>query len=488
MAGYLHGAYGQVSTAGSRVAEQSRNAFVYVGTAPVHTLQDGYLNVNKPVLVQNIAEARRYFGYSDDWANYTLCEVMHAHLETKGVGPVIFINVLDPNEHATEEQFNAKETPVNGRITISGAESIIYDTVVVPDKTLNEDYTMQYDSAKETLTITEMTKGGLGTEEITITFSRISPLDVDSEDIIGESDGEGWNTGIHAIKNVYQTTGLFPSYLLCPKYSTLPEVHDAMYENSQKINGHWDAYILADIPITDDENLEMTLDAAVTWRDEKGYNKPNETVYFPMVEGTDGKKYHLSVLAAANLQELLIGQDGIPYKTASNTAVPIVQNLYVGGSAEGKIYDDQMINEKLNKNGIASAAYVGGAWVIWGAHAADYTHSTGNHLNVSETNMMMLLYLSNDFQHRRSRDVDKPMSRNDLESIVAEERTRLDALVRSGALVYGTVAINSDELAMSDAMSGDYSFVFDISTMPLAKSLTAYVNWTDEGFMTYFTL
>ena len=38
----------------------------------------------------------------------------------------------------------------------------------------------------------------------------------------------------------------------------------------------------------------------------------------------------------------------------------------------------------------------------------------------------------------------------------------------------------------SDIMSGDYTFMFDITTTPLAKSLTAIVNWTDDGFVTYF--
>ena len=35
-------------------------------------------------------------------------------------------------------------------------------------------------------------------------------------------------------------------------------------------------------------------------------------------------------------------------------------------------------------------------------------------------------------------------------------------------------------------MNGDFSFVFDITTTPLARSLTAIVNWTDEGFTTYY--
>ena len=61
MAEYLHGAYGQINAVGNRVASKSRSAIVCIGTAPVHTLKGGASNVNKPILVNNIAEARSLF-------------------------------------------------------------------------------------------------------------------------------------------------------------------------------------------------------------------------------------------------------------------------------------------------------------------------------------------------------------------------------------------------------------------------------------------
>ena len=99
---------------------------------------------------------------------------------------------------------------------------------------------------------------------------------------------------------------------------------------------------------------------------------------------------------------------------------------------------------------------------------------------------MMLYYISNDFQHRRTEDVDKPVSANDLQTIVAEEQTRIDALLNIRALTHGIVYLNAEADDRSDIMNGDFSFTFDITTTPLAKSLTAIVNWTDDGFVTYF--
>ncbi len=489
MADYKHGAYGVIQAVGSRVADESQGAIVYVGTAPVHNVEGGANNVNKPIVVNNIAEARKYFGYSDEWDKYTLCEAMHVHLENKGVGPLVFINVLNPATHKASDAGTVSKTPENGRVTIHAAQDIILDSVVVKSdnttKIKGTDYAIAYNIEKKTITISELTAGALGTSALTITYNTVDASAVTAADVIGTSDGLGLNTGVFAIKNVYQLTGYIPAYLAAPGFSSVPAVHAAMYQNSVKVNGHWDVYMFVDLPIMNSET-PLTLDTAKTYKNGNGYTKENETVFFPLAQGNDGKIYHLSVLAAANFQELLLSQDGIPYKTASNTDCSLIENLYLGASNTGRVYDDSIINEKLNKNGIASAAYVGGRWAIWGCHSADYDQDNGDQINVAETNRMMLYYISNDFQHRRTPDVDKPMTANDLQTIIAEEQTRVDALLNIGALTRGVVTLNADAQARSDIMNGDYSFLFDITTTPLAKSLTAIVNWTDEGFVTYF--
>jgi phage tail sheath protein FI len=252
-----------------------------------------------------------------------------------------------------------------------------------------------------------------------------------------------------------------------------------MYQVSKKVNGHWDMWMFADLPIT------CTMANAATWKAANGYDHENETVYFPMAKGVDGKNYHLSVLAAANFLELLADNDGIPYHSASNTDAEVIESLYLGES-DTALYDDEIINEYLNKNGIASAAFIGGRWAIWGAHAADYNPENADSVNVAETNRMMLYYVSNDFQARRPRDVDKPMTANDIASIVAEEQGRLNALIAMGALIYGEASLDAESIVDSDVYSGDFLFEFRVTTTPLAKSLKALVAWVDDGYSTYF--
>ncbi len=489
MADYLHGAYGQIQAVGSRVSSKSQTAIVYIGTAPVHQVEGGAKNVNRPILVSNIAEARRMLGYCDDFASYTLCEAMHVHFDLNGVGPLIFINVLDPARHVAAEAGSKSLTPENGRITIVAAESIILDSVVVKagseTKIKGKDYAISYNVDKKLIAISELKKGSLGTSAVTISYNLIDPAAVTANDVIGASDGYGLNTGILAVQNVYQATGYIPSFLLAPGFSSIPAVHSVMAQNSVKINGHWDAYMLVDLPIIDGEE-PVTLATAKTWKNDHDYKQENETVYFPMAAGTDGNKYHLSTLAAANLQVLLLEQDGIPYRTPSNTECSLIDNLYLGEGAADRAYDDTLINNVLNRNGIASAAYIGGHWVIWGAHCADYNQDSADYINVADTNRMMLYYISNDFQHRRTNDMDKPLTANDIRSIVAEEQARLDALRKIGALLLGEVRLNAEPDAMSDIVNGDFSITFDVTTTPLAKSLTATVNWTPNGFVTYF--
>ena len=498
MSDYKHGAYGQQNVVGIPITAKTQNAVVLVGTAPVQTLMpddNGNWPVNKPVLIHDIGEAKRIFGYSDDWTKYSLCEAMHIFLELYGVGPVVIINVLDPKTtHKASSATTKTATPSGGKIVIASAEDIILDTIKVSTqdtppvvKVKGTDYTAVYDADKQTITIQELTAGALGSSALTVEYYTVTASSVSSSDIIGATDNMGTNTGLYAIRNVYNLCGVVPSILMAPGWSEVPAVHAVMASVTQKIGGHWDAWMLTDIPISDN-GTPVTMATAKTWKDANGYTRKNETVSFPMITGTDGKKYHLSVIRCANFLSITAENDGIPYHTASNTAAGIIANLWLGSGNEDKVFDDLIINENLNKNGICSAAFVGGQWVIWGAHSAEYDQANGDNINVAETNYMMLFYLSNDFQVRRSADVDKPLSLNDIQSIIADEQARLDALVKIHALSYAKAYLNTDEIAKSDMYFGDYMFSFDVTTTPIAKSLTVKVSWVGNGYATFFDL
>ena len=82
--------------------------------------------------------------------------------------------------------------------------------------------------------------------------------------------------------------------------------------------------------------------------------------------------------------------------------------------------------------------------------------------------------------------VDKPLTPNDIKNIRSQEQTKLDGLTTSGKLAYGTVSVKSDAEAKSDIVNGDYCFTFNVTSTPIAKSLAADVNWTEDGFVAYY--
>ena len=95
---YKHGVYTEeIPTALVAMTETDAGLIVAVGTAPVHLSAEP--QVNKPVLCYTYAEAVAALGYSADWKNYTLCEVIKQHFAYYNMAPLVLINVLDPAKH-----------------------------------------------------------------------------------------------------------------------------------------------------------------------------------------------------------------------------------------------------------------------------------------------------------------------------------------------------------------------------------------------------
>ena len=144
---YLHGTYGAFSPSIGAVPVKSGTVAVYVGTAPVNLVR-GYADkgvVNEPVKISNLSDAQNTLGYSDDWNTFTLCEAIKAHFDNSlgNVGPVVFINVLNPATHKKSGS-QSNVTFANGQAIIV-SDKIILDTLVLTGKTEGKDYQMSYD-------------------------------------------------------------------------------------------------------------------------------------------------------------------------------------------------------------------------------------------------------------------------------------------------------------------------------------------------------
>ena len=111
MSQYKHGVYTKempTSIVPPRIV--ATNTVFAVGTAPVHELDEGKKRyVNEPRMYNSYDEFVEEMGYSDDWINYTLCELAECHFSKFGAAPIVCVNVFDPEKHKTNDEPDASK-------------------------------------------------------------------------------------------------------------------------------------------------------------------------------------------------------------------------------------------------------------------------------------------------------------------------------------------------------------------------------------------
>ncbi len=480
---YKHGVYGVIEPSEGLASQASETVAVYVGLAPVHLLPDWSKSVNKPIRISSFDEAKAKLGYlGSGWDTYTLCEAIAAHFggETgTAAGPIYCINVLDPATHKDADATEITGADISsGRYEFASTDAIV-STVRVADKVLDTDYTVNYVNGKVVITaLTTMTASE------TITYTKIKTSSVTKTTIIG-AKAETGNTGLYAINSVYEIRADIPAILACPKWSETPDVYEAMLAASTQINGHWEAFVVADIPILDGSTAVDTKAKAITWKSTNAYTSKRSKVCWPQVKAASGDVYHLSTLVVAMMQRTDAGNDGIPMESVSNKAIGVTA-CYFGADSTTVGYDQEASNG-LNEKGITTAAYWGGSIAIWGDHTAAYQYGAENEPDaIFDVNMRMLMYIVNQFQARHGAEIDTPMTIARKDSIVNAEQAELDALVGMGALIGSPrVEFRQNDNPIDNLVSGDFVFAVRITATPPLKSLTARVTYTTEGFTAF---
>lgn len=487
MADYKHGTYGEFAASIGRAATSSGTVGVYIGTAPVNLIR-GYADadvVNEPVLLSNKAAVQRLMGYTDRWDKFSLCEAFKAHFYGEEcVGPIVAINVLDPALHQKEEGVTETLTFVNGRATIT-SDTIILDSLVLEGKAEGADYSVDYDFTKGQVII-----DSIGLEKITgtveATYSVVDPDAITEDDIIGGVTSGGVYTGIGCVGLIYQTLNIIPNLIAAPGWSHNKGVYDAMVAEAVKINGHWDAMVVADIPLTDKSGAVDTIEKAVKWKADNGFTSERAKVCWPQVQNTGGEVYHLSTLWVWRQMLVDASHNGVPMETASNKEIPVARQ-YFGADSKNRGFDQQRANE-LNANGIATAVFFGGLWVLWGPHTAAFKHGAiTDNRSIFDVNIRMMMHVYNDFQMEHAVEIDGPMTRAMADTIKNREQEKADALAAQGAFI-GTPVVRFDEDANStdEMVQGNFVWCFEGTPTPPFKSGTIRVAYTTDGFNSYF--
>lgn len=485
---YQYGTYGNIGESIAQSAIQAGTVAVYIGTAPVNLIRN-YKEagvVNTPVKVSNFVHAQKALGYSNDWEAFTLCEAIFAHFNSTvgNIGPIYLINVLDPDTMRGSTAKTKSLTFSNGRAEF-WSDTVILDTILIADKVENVDFAVDYNFEKGSVIISSVDQTKPLTGTIVVSFYEVNTESITASNIIGGVTSAGVYSGLGALALLYQEQNAVANILAAPGWSEKPSVYNALISASQKINGHWDALVVADIPIMDATAVD-TISKAKAWKTSNLYNNERSKVYWPQAEDNLGRVYHLSTLAVVEMLRADFSHDSVPFETPGNKKIGIAK-LVFGDSSTNKGYDQQTAND-LTQQGISTAVYWGGNWVLWGDHTAAYSYGADvDPRAIFDVSMRMLMHITNSFQREWGMTIDKPFDRHLKDRIINREQEKLDALVAMGALIGKPKVLFIDtENSLTDMMNGDFRWDIPVTPTPPLKSATVSVAYTDSGFSVYF--
>ena len=176
---YRHGAYAIFEPSGLTVAAESGTLPVYFGVAPIHQLPDPAGKTGIPLLLENNARAQALAGYSENWADFSLCEALYVHFRSGApIGPIVVVNVFDPAIHREDAPATAEVLFAAGRGRLPDGKAIL-GTIAMEGKEPGTDFTAAYDDTGAGVVITDPT--GALTGQVAVTYTRADPSAVTTE-------------------------------------------------------------------------------------------------------------------------------------------------------------------------------------------------------------------------------------------------------------------------------------------------------------------
>lgn len=470
MSEYRHGVYADQEDSRDYTSPSGVGTVpVYIGRAPIHQLADYKGKTNVPILITSYQDGRRKIGYSDLWSNYDLCEAVYAHFcnAVNSVGPIVVINVLNPDDKKNETQQTATAKFVKRTATIS-SPNVILSTVTIEGKVINVDYSVEYADDGLSVQLKDL-KGGL--DSVPVKFYEVDPSGVAETDIV---------TGINqGIPRIYYDLSLVPTILCAPGWSQKATVFAALVAMQDKINGHWYSWINADL----DSAAVKTIDTAIVAKEAYETETGAAALLWPMAKKSN-RIFHASTLNTVTMQWVDYQNNNVPFETPSNKQIDIDSLCLADGSA---IQYDQTQANRLNANGIDTMTYWEGVWRMWGPHTMKYAEGINiNVRDVFDCNVRMTRYVENTFQRRYGVEADKPMTRGRKDSILNDFQAWLDSLIQDGALLLGSVEFQETDNPVSDLVQGNFEFLTEFTNPVPGKSIGNKVRWTSAGLNSLF--
>ncbi len=477
---FRHGAYITESPTPLTPPVQADSALpVAFGAAPVHRLEKPSEAVNTPLLINGFQEGAAKMGYSDNWKNFGLSEVLYSQFMVHNVAPLVAVNVWDPLADAVPVAA-VQLTLTSGVAAIKDAMAMISTVQVQKSGSgvyeRDKDYTLAYKD--DALIITVISGGAVpaGTAALTVTYKRADISKITEADVIGGIDAATKKrTGVELTDEVYLRYRKNPGFLLAPGWSHKPAVAAALIAKAKGHNNdNFSCIALLDLPT--DSTIKSYEDVPA-WKNSNGYNSPYAFTDWPCT-AIDNRVFHASTRLAGVFGETDARRNGKPYVSSSNKALTMTGVCREDGT-ELQLLDQGQANF-LNENGIGTFLNWDG-WRAWGNETSAYPAVT-DVKDAERSIRRMFNWAQNTVNRTVWQYVDGPINYMLIDRVKLTVNQFLNALVAEGAILGGRVDfLKSDNNALG-IMSGRLYFRVRLTPPGAAKDITFDFQY-DPGYL-----
>ncbi len=448
-------------------APRTANAalIVVVGTAPVNMLEDPASAVNKPILVRTYAEAVQAVGYSADFKSYTICDEVNAAFKVMGVGPLVLINVMDPEKHKTAIEETTVQ--INDGVAEVPMTGLLLDSLVVKKEAeelmADVDYTAVFnDDGTVSIALIEGGKGD-GATQLSISGNMLDPSKVTSDDIIGSVNvSTGAESGFEVVRQVFPKLGMVPGILVAPYFSTDANVCAAMQAKCRDINATFNCVCYIDINSSSDGATKYQ-DVAEQKVQQAAISREGYAIWlYPKIGDV---MYSASSMAAATTAYNDTQYNDTPNASPSNVPVPITATCLADGT---EVLVDQEQGNVLNEAGVATWVRTAEGFVLWGNETCAYPGTT-DPKDMFLSIRRFFNYAAANFVLNNQRKLDKPMNKKLLQSIIDNENMKGTAYVSNGVCASYSIMLDPNGNTDADLAAGRISFYMYCTPFPPMK-------------------
>lgn len=457
---FEHGTYTQEKESQISGLTTVTNPIFVVGTAPIN--MGDITNYNKAQLITSIEEATNIFG-GLDVPGFTITETLELAFRQYKAGPIIAVNVLNPDDHS-ETNIETALVVTKNKVTLEKL-GIIKSTLEITNESvtpeppegypvlvLDTDYTVEFKTTGElvvTIIKADVTKVGA-------TYDWLDTSLVTDLDIIGGVElGTTNRTGMECIDDVFMKYKMIPGIPIAPGYDTDIEVISQINNKSKLFNNKYGAYGICQLP----DDIEYS--AAIEEKAKLNILYPDVTVVYGKLKYGDKIQNHSAHLACLMVSTDNSGTNGgVPFESPSNKLLAASSLVIKRNGVYEEVRLDEVTQANLlNENGISTALVRPNGFVHWGNRTSAFQPGgITDPKDIWVPIKRMFKYVSNTVVINTSTDIDSPMDANKAAYIQRKINTWLDGLVTAGKLLGGRVEFTEEENPITNIQNGKFTW------------------------------